>query len=235
MSTNSEKNSDKEKEAEIAANEFVKMLAQQSLYERIAKINAESKEKKPLLLVSDKKSSRKVYMKWAAIAASLVLCALLFLFNNKKSTSPKLAVTNTEFRGIHSTQSRTLINGKEARTDYADIDDMIELGNIKKATEMLDELSKSKGLSRSAPVTYRQGIIAYQAQDFAAAAQAFRQTVDSSDLEYLENAYWNLLLSYKEAKDMDAAKMVAKEMGESPHITEKQKATALEVARMTGK
>lgn len=233
---NPKKNSDKEKEAEIAANRFIEMMEQQALYERIAAINTatksnpEEEDRSKFLNLIDFNSPKVIYLKWA-VAASIVMGLFLFFLGNEETPKAQIATINTTFRGTSSLQSRSVINGKEIRTDYADVDDLIDAGKVDDARAILTEMENSESLKRTAPVSYRQGILALQVKDFTAAVQAFRQTVDSSDMEYIENAYWNLLLSHRELNNMDAAKIVAKEMEESPHITEKQKKEAMELVQ----
>lgn len=235
MNANSENNSDKEKDAEIAASQLVEMMRQQALYERIVQLNATNKsqslieEPKPLKVV--KSISLKTYLKWT-VAASVLLGLFMFFLGNDESPEAQIASVNVEFRGTKSLQSRSVINGQEIRTEYADIDDLIDAGKVIEPRSILEEMNESKKTTRKAPVNYRLGIIAFKVQDYAAAAKAFRQTVDSSDMEYLENAYWNLLLTHRKLKDMDAVKMVVNEMIQSPHITIKQKKDAQSLVQM---
>lgn len=232
MNPNPENNSDKEEDADLAANQFVKMLEQQALYARIAKINEETKggedsvfEERGLnsLLVQNK-PSKMVFLRWA-VAASLIIGGVLFFLNERTSLTPQMAIENTEFRGTQYTQSRSVINGESIRTAYADIDDLIEKGELEKAEEALG------AIDGVAAVTFRKGIIAYQQNDFQNASASFKKTIDLNDMEYFEDAYWNLLLSTMKF-DAAKAKFIAKEMEQSPHITKSQKESAQALVRM---
>jgi len=230
MNPNSENNSDKEKEAEIAANRLVEMLEQQALYRRIAKINEETKSnvsdeetvEPPLSIVA--KSPKTIYLKWAAIAASLLIGGFLFLFEADTTPATQLTLANTAFRGAESTQSRSVINGEEVRTTFADIDDLIESGEFARANELLDGLDKEE---EQVGKIYREGILAYLSSNFTAAAHAFSEIVKINDREYIEDAYWNLLLSHEKANNLTEAVKVAEEMQSNKYITKKQKNAAL--------
>ena len=230
MNANSENNSDKEKEAEIATNRLVEMLGQQALYARIAKINEkvkggvvpEDEESDNNLLSLAPRSSNVVLLRWA-VAASLIIGILLFFLKEEVFLAPPIAIENIGFRGTEYTQSRSVINGKPIRRAYADIDDLIDAGEFDKAKELLKKNQETIG------TLYRNGIIAFLTNDFSAAAAAFHDVVESEDLEYLENAYWNLLLSHKETGSLLKTKEVAQEMQSNKYITRRQKARALKL------
>ena len=52
-----------------------------------------------------------------------------------------------------------------------------------------------------------------------------------NDMEYFEDAYWNLLLSTMKF-DVLKAEFIAKEMEQSPHVTKSQKKSAHALVRM---